>query len=147
MVHIDRLAEYTLEDAANIGRLMPGLSDKLTDDPIDERLLREIVDSDHHDMLVARDDSGRIVGVATLSLVLGPTGRKAHLEDFVVGPDMRGKGVSDALWQAMADWCLERGAALNFTSNSARTRAHQFYLEHGATVRETTVFKKDFSKD
>lgn len=109
-----------------------------------EPLLRTIIASPHHDQLVARDEAGRIVGTATLSIIMGAgVNTKAYLEDFVVDPEVRGAGIGGKLWEAMLDWAREHGAnKLNFTS-SAQKGAQAFYLKRGAVIRDTNYFKKD----
>ena len=141
MITVERLTTYSAQDAADIGKLLPALSTRFTDDPIDEQLLREIIDSPHHEQIVARED-GRIAGTATLTITIGTgAGRKAYLEDFVVGPDTQGKGVGSAIWSEIIKWCSEHSVSLFFTSNAKKQAAHKFYLSHGATVRDTTVFQ------
>jgi len=139
-VAVEALTVYHDADAAGLGRLMPFLSERLSDAPVDEALLRAIIESPYHDQLVARLD-GRIVGAASLSLLMGPgVGRQGYLEDFVTDPSVRGQGVGDKIWQAMLGWCREREVALEFTSHPSRVAAHRFYGRQGAAVRDTTVF-------
>ncbi|USN96616.1 MAG: GNAT family N-acetyltransferase [Candidatus Nomurabacteria bacterium] len=146
MISVERLRAYTPEDAAGIGRLMPFLSESFLSTPIPEERLRAIIESDYHDQLVAREDTRRIVGAATLSLILGAgAGGKAHLEDFVTDPET--KGVGSALWKEMGAWCVERDVELHFTSRSSRIAAQHFYLNRGAEIRDTNVFKKNFRED
>ena len=146
MIHVERLQAYTPEDAIGIGVLMPHLSDSFPNSPIPEERLRTIVESNYHDQLVAREESSRIVGAATLSLILGAgAGSKAYLEDFVTDPET--KGVGSALWQEMGAWCVERDVELHFTSRPSRVAAHHFYLNRGAQIRNTNAFKKDFSAE
>jgi GNAT superfamily N-acetyltransferase len=140
LVTVERIAEYTPEDAAGLGRLMPFLSDRLSGDPMDEQLLRAIVESPHHEQLVARLDQ-TIVGAATMNILMGPgAGRQGYLEDFVTDPEVRGQGIGDKVWQGMIDWCTEQGIDLAFTSHPSREAAHRFYLSHGAETRDTSVF-------
>lgn len=142
-VSVERLTEYSFEDAAGIGRLMPFLSERLSPDPIPEDLLREIINSPHHEQLVARLDS-LIVGAATLSILMGPAaGTVGYLEDFVTDSELRGRGIGDRVWNEMMKWCNERGVGLEFTSKPSRKAAHSFYLSHGAMIRDTTVFRVD----
>ncbi len=139
-VVIERLNKYSRADAVGIGRLMPYLNDKLSGDPMAEELLSTIISSSYHDQIVARM-GGKIVGTATVNLLLGPGVRgEGYLEDFVVDPEVRGRGIGDKLWQAIIIWCREKGVDLGFTSNPARVAAHRFYNSHGAEVRDTTVF-------
>jgi len=141
MITIERLSSYTPDDAAAIGRLLPALSSKFNDDPVDETLLREIIASPHHEQLVARFD-GKIVGTATLSITIGTgAGRKAYLEDFVVDADTQGQGIGGAIWDEISKWCNEHNVSLFFTSNAKKQAAHHFYLAHGATIYDTTVFR------
>ena len=147
MIFVERLRTYTPEDAAGIGRLMPFLSASHSAAPIPEERLRAIVESTHHEQLVAREDTKySIVGAATLSLTMGAgAGAKGYLEDFVTDPEVRGAG--SALWQEMGKWCLEHSVDLHFTSHPTRIAAHHFYLNRGTEIRDTTVFKKDFRND
>ena len=141
---IEVLAAYSSEDAAMMGSLLPYLSDKFDGAPLDEGLLRDIISSPHHDQLVARNTDGAIVGMATVSVVLGAgVTRGAYLEDFVVHPDTQGMGVGGALWEAIISWCQEKGAKkLDFTSSPSKEAAQRFYLKHGAVVRDTNHFRK-----
>lgn len=141
-VIVERVSEYSPEVAEGIGRLMPDLSERMSAEPIDEQILRDIIDSPDREQLIARMH-GRIVGAATLNTLLGPAaGRKAWLEDFVVSSDesVRGTGVGYLIWQEMISWCQEQGKPLNFSSHPSREKAHEFYLRNGAEIRETTVF-------
>lgn len=142
---IEILTEYNEQDASDIGKLMPTLSQRFTSDPIPEAFLRTIIDSPYHDQLVARDETGRIIGTATLSVIMGAGVRvKVYLEDFVVDPKVRGSGVGGKLWDAMMAWGRDHGAnKLNFTSSvSTKQGAQSFYLNRGAVVRDTNYFAK-----
>lgn len=143
MLNVERLTVYNPQDAAKIGELLPILSSNFPDKPVDEKLLRDIIDSPHHEQIVARLD-GKIVGIATLSITIGVgAGRKGYLEDFVVNPATQGQGVGSAIWAEITDWCKENGLKLHFTSNAKREAAHRFYLKHGAVVYDTVVFNYD----
>ena len=137
---VERLETYSEADAAGIGRLMPFLSERLNNEPMAEDVLRAIVESPHHDQLVAKLD-GLIVGAATMNLLMGPgVNKQGYLEDFVTDPKYRGQGIGDRVWQAMIDWCKEQEVDLSFTSNPSREEAHRFYLNHGAEIRDTNAF-------
>lgn len=141
---IETLQTYTEKDAGEIGRLMPYLSSSFTSDPIPEELLCRIIASPLHDQLVARDENGRIIGTATLSVIYGAgAGMNAWLEDFVVDPDIQGAGIGSKLWDAMIEWCkAQHVGKLGFTSRPSRTAAHAFYVKRGAEIRDTSYFKK-----
>jgi GNAT superfamily N-acetyltransferase len=141
MASVERLQQYSLSDATAIGQLLLVLNPKFPGTPVDEDLLRDIISSPHHDQIVARIDD-EIVGIATLSVTIGTgAGRKAYLEDFVVSDKVQGQGIGSLIWKEIANWCEERQLVLHFTSNPSRQLAHKFYLKHGATIRETSVFE------
>lgn len=145
-IHVERLHVYTPEDAVGIGRLMPYLSESFDDGAIPEGLLREIIESSNHEQLVARLDA-KIIGAATLSIIMGAgAGKKGWLEDFVTDPEANTRGIGQAVWNEMAEWCAEQDIHLNFTSRPSREAAHNFYLKNGATIRNTTVFEADFNE-
>ncbi len=139
-VQVERLITYNPTDAVGIGRLMPYLDERLSEEPMDSKLLQAIISSPYHEQLVARID-GIIVGAATMNLLLGPAvGRMGYLEDFVVDGSIQSRGVGASIWNEMVDWCREWGVDLSFTSNPNRSMAHRFYLKRGAEIRPTTSF-------
>lgn len=144
-MNVEILTDYSADDAAAIGRLMPHLNSSFGDSPVSEELLRDIIASPYHEQLVARDETGNIIGTATLTITMGAAvGRNAWLEDFVVDPTAQGAGIGSQLWDAMIDWCRSHDVhKLGFTSNPTRTAAHTFYLKRGAEIRDTSYFKKD----
>lgn len=141
-VTIYHLAEYTEDIAAQLGKLAPQLSQHFDNTPLNKELLEGMITSPLHTLIIARTDEGRIVGTASVSIVLaGISGRMATLQDFVVDANARGTGVAGKLWQAVAKWCVEQKAQkLEFTSKPTREAAHAFYKKHGAEVRDTNVF-------
>jgi len=141
---IERVVEVSVETANGIGELMPDLSVRLSDNPIDLELLKTIVESPDRDLFIARLN-GRIVGSAVMNLLVFTSGKKAWLEDFVVSSDenIRGSGVGYALWQKIVAWSQERQAPLEFTSSPVRKPAHEFYYRQGAVIKPTTVFHLD----
>lgn len=146
MIHCEELRAYSSQDAIELGLLRPHLSPGAFDEPVDETHLRHIIESPDHTQLAVRlDDTQRIVGAATLSIVAGVlSGYKGHLEDFVTDPSAGIKGIGQLAWKHMEIWCLEHDVDLEFTSKPHRIEAHNFYRKQGAEIKETTVFKKSF---
>jgi len=138
---IERLDKFNIDDAKGIGKLMPFLSQRLSDKPMSTEILKAIIESPNQVQIVARLGD-EIVGTATLSLILGPAVMKsAYLSDFVTNPNIRGNGVGGKIWDEMIAWCKEQNANLTFTSKAKREDAHRFYINHGAEVHDTVVFK------
>lgn len=141
---IKTLNEYTPEIADQIRQLLIQLSRSGKDrGEIPREWFEELITSPYHDMLLALEND-KIIGIATLSIHMGPIIRKnAYLEDFVTDQSIRGKGVGTALWNAMLDWATEKGCQnLEFTCGAGREASQQFYKNHGATIYETNFFRK-----
>ena len=143
------LTEYTQELATRVRELLIQLSRSGKDKgEIPESWFNEIINSPFHDLLVAYDDNGKVIGIATLSVTMGPGIRKnAYLEDFVTDQSVRGQGVGTALWNAMQDWAAAHGCNnLEFTCGNGREASQQFYKNHGAEVYDTNFFRKEIKK-
>ena len=143
---ITKLDKYTPEAANQIRQLLIQLSRSGKDrGEIPKAWFNDLISSPYHDMLIALDDSGKIIGIATLSIHMGPIIRKnAYLEDFVTDNNVRGQGVGSALWDAMLDWAKEKDCVnLEFTCGNSREASQQFYKNHGATIYDTNFFRKE----
>ena len=140
---IETLSQYTEHDARAMGHLLTSLSDTFDGSPISEQTLRNIIESPFHDQLVARDETGTIIGMLTVSITIGAgVHRGAWLEDFVVDRSTQGTGVGSKLWDVLLEWCRSHDAhKLDFTSRPTKVAAQQFYLKRGAVVRDTNYFR------
>ncbi|MBR3138668.1 GNAT family N-acetyltransferase [Candidatus Saccharibacteria bacterium] len=142
---IQPLTKYNQETANRIRELLIQLSRSGKDrGEIPEQWFNDLIRSDNHEMLLAYDDNNKIVGIATLSIIMGPIIRKAaYLEDFVTDQEVRGQGVGTELWNAMLKWAKEKGCSeLCFTSGHGREAAQTFYKNKGAEIYDTNYFRK-----
>ncbi len=140
-VEVGVLNSINSTDEKDLERLFAALSPRLEGKPLDKRVLDRIIFYPGYEQLVARIN-GRIVGAATLSIVIGlGSGSKGYLNDFVTDPDMRGRGIGDIVFEEVVKWCRDRDIDLTFTSKPAREDAHRFYRNHGAEIQKTTVFQ------
>ena len=144
-MNIKPLDNYTPETANRIRELLIQLSRSGKDrGEIPKEWFDSIIASPSHDMLIAYDEEGKIIGIATLSIIMGPIVRRiAYLEDFVTDASVRGQGVGSAMWQAILSWAKEKDCTeLNFTSGHGREAAQEFYKKRGATIYDTNFFRK-----
>ena len=142
---ITKLETYTPEIAERIRELLIQLSRSGKDrGEIPREWFDELISSPYHDMLLALDDNDKIIGIATLSVHMGPIIRKnAYLEDFVTDSAVRGQGVGSKLWDAMLDWTASKGCHnLEFTCGQGREASQEFYKHHGAEIYDTNFFRK-----
>ena len=138
------LDKYTPEVATRVRELLIQLSRSGKDKgEIPEEWFNDIINSPWHDLLVAEED-GKILGIASVSVTMGPGIRKnAYLEDFVTDSEVRGKGVGSAIWNAYEAWAKEKGCKnLEFTCGHGREKSQEFYKHHGAEVYVTNFFRK-----
>ena len=143
---IKKLEQYAPETANRIRELLIQLSRSGKDrGEIPKSWFTDLINSDSHDMLLAIDDEGQIIGIATLSVTMGPITRKnAYLEDFVTDQNVRGQGIGSALWDAMLKWSAEKGCKnLVFTCGHGREASQEFYKHHGAEIYDTNFFRKE----
>jgi len=138
-VEVKILTEYTPEVARGLGRLTPFLSEAGTGKPVPEVQLRKIIEANDHVQFIALLDN-QIVGAATLVEIRGILREKAYLQDFVTDAAVRGKGVGHKLWVAIESWCMDHGiTTMDFTSRYDRPAAHDFFIKHGAKIRDVTA--------
>ena len=140
---IERLTEYSPETAQRVRELLIQLSRSGKDKgEIPEQWFTDIINSPWHDLLVAKED-GRIIGMASLSVNMGPgISRNAYLEDFVVDAESRTGGVGSALWNEMLVWAREKGCKrMEFTCGNGREVTQEFYKNHGAEIYDTNFFR------
>ncbi len=143
-MRIETLAEYSEETASRVRELLIQLSRSGKDrGEIPREWFDNLITSPSHDMLLAYDNDNKIVGIATLSIIMGPIVRKvAYLEDFVTDASLRGQGIGSQLWDAMLNWANEKACTeLCFTSGHGREAAQAFYLKRGAEIYDTNYFR------
>jgi ribosomal protein S18 acetylase RimI-like enzyme len=123
-----------------VARLVPQLSQ--SSPPPTTVELGDVVASPATDLFIAIDDTGTVVGMATLVNFRIPTGRRAWIEDVVVDEGGRGRGIGEALTQAMLDRARELGCrTVDLTSRPSRAAANRLYQRAGFVPRDSTVYR------
>ena len=147
MIKIERFDDYSDEMADDVRKLLVELSRSGKDrGEVPEEWFKDVAFSPYHDLILAVDDETlEVVGMATVSITMGPGVRKnAYVEDFVVAGKTRGQGVGGMIWDEILKWGREKGAkCLEFTSGKGREAAQKFYLNRGAEIYETNFFRKE----
>ncbi len=143
------LREAVLEDIPNLCELLNYLFDqeeefKPNDKIQSEGLKRIISQSDVGEIIVAQE-STKIVGMVnilyTISTALG--GRVAILEDMIVAPKVRGKGVGSKLVNFSLDLAKQKGCKrITLLTDHDNDGAHRFYERHGFIRSSMVVFRK-----
>ena len=134
------IAVVTEADLPELLPLMRGYCEFYEVDPADEALLALartlIADPEHEGLqLIARDDGGAAVGFATIFWTWSTlsASRLGVMNDLFVAERARGGGVADALIEACAARCRERGAtSLDWQTAHTNKRAQAVYDRIGA---------------
>ncbi|WP_050434435.1 GNAT family N-acetyltransferase [Chondromyces crocatus] len=90
---------------------------------------------DPNNMLLVAVDGGQVVGAFQLTIIqyvayMG--GRVAMIENVIVEPEVRGRGVGEAMMRWAIDEARRRGCfRVQLTTNKVRERAHRFYERLG----------------
>jgi ribosomal protein S18 acetylase RimI-like enzyme len=103
-------------------------------DPRYREALLAIADDPNNALLVAELD-GRVVGAFQLTLIQHVAyrgGRVAQIENVIVDPDARGRGIGEAMMRWAIDEARRRACfRVQLTTNKVRRRAHRFYERLG----------------
>ena len=103
--------------------------------PVLEReALAKIADDPDNALMVAEQE-GSVVGAFHLTMiqyVANRGGRVAQVENVIVEPAFRGRGIGEAMMRwAIGEACRRGCFRIQLTSNKVRKRAHRFYERLG----------------
>lgn len=115
------------------------------DQELQVRGLTDIVNNPKVGCVVVARENGRVVGMVnllfTVSTALG--GRVALLEDMVVMPEKRGKGVGSKLLQYSIESAAEMDCLrITLLTDADNEGAHRFYQRHGFDQSSMVAFRK-----
>jgi len=139
------IAIATSDDAEELHRALQHLVPQLSrSNPApDLAAVRGMLGHDAVTQLLARDDTGKIVGVATLVTFPIPTAVRSWVEDVIVDEAMNNQGIGRLLVDAMVVRAGELGAkTVDLTSRPSREAANHLYRTAGFEVRDTNVYRR-----
>ena len=140
MTRIVEAARADPDLVASFTRLVNQLS--RTSEPPTMADLAEMVAAPGTRLLLAKDESGAVVGSLTLVLFRIPTGVRAWIEDVVVDERARRQGIGEALTRRALELATECGArTVDLTSRPGREEANRLYARLGFRLRETNVYR------
>lgn len=135
---IYQLTSISTEHFADLQQLMSALSDT----PHFTEATLEATLSAPGCHLFAAEADGKLVGCATLCIFASPTGRKASIEDVVVLPEYRGRGIARKLMQELLGKAKSQAPiTLQLTSRPHRIAARALYESLGFTPKHTGFYK------
>lgn len=141
-VTVTAATELSDDLAEALTRLLPQVSKRGGN--LTRARIQHVLDWPGSTIYVARLD-GRIVGAATLTVLVTLVGQMGYLEEVVVDEDARGHGIGKTLIRAVLDDAKARGLdCVELTSRPAREAANRLYQAVGFTIRETNVYRFTF---
>ena len=111
----------------------PGSTPPRYDKETAREAVQRAIAGEKTDILLA-EAGGKVVGMLVLyvDILMVRFGLRCWLEDFIVLPDQRSKGVGKALLAEAAKWARARGCThLQLNSGNGRVDAHRFYKANG----------------
>lgn len=136
---LEQLKEANEKDQQDVNVLIKQLSERLSDCSLE--FLQKIVADQNTELWVVREE-GKIVGMATLAVVLMPEGERAQIEDVVVDASQRGKGLGELLSKKLIERARERGIkTITLSSKAERVAANALYQKLGFEKRETNFYR------
>lgn len=139
-MHIEIATQADDELYEAFQRLFPQLTKNNPPPSLD--LLSALLADTSSTLLLARDESGRIIGTLTLAFFLIPSGLFSRIEDVIVDESARGKGVGEKLMTKAIEIAKGKGTKnISLTSNPQRIAANQLYIKLGFQKRETNSYQ------
>ncbi len=139
-MQIDIVTQADAELYEAFQRLVPQLTNNNPPPSLDD--LADLVRDASSTLMIARDDSGQIVGALNLTVYRVPTGIHSIIEDVIVDNAVRGQGIGEALMKRAIEIAREKGAKnISLTSNPMREAANRLYLRVGFKKRETNAYQ------
>lgn len=107
--------------------------------------LRKIISNSDVGVIIIAIDSNKVIGMVnilyTVSTALGS--RVAILEDMVVSPKARGKGMGSMLMKYSLDVAKQNGCKrITLLTDFDNDGAHRFYQQHGFIRSSMVAFRK-----
>jgi ribosomal protein S18 acetylase RimI-like enzyme len=145
-IRTELVGRLSAELTAAFERLLPQLSASPPEDVAAQ--LRIVLASDASRLLVARDESDRIVGSLTLVILAIPSGTRAWIEDVVVDEADRGRGVGSSLiLDAVRRATAEGAKSIDLTSRASRADAKRLCERLGFVLRDSNVYRFEGDPD
>jgi len=140
---IVEIYQYSEKIHEALNSLLPQLSSSAA--LLSETYIIKIIRSDSSHLLMA-EENGQFIGSLTLVTFYTPTGIRAWIEDVVVDKEARCKGVGRLLSEYAVSLARKLGArTVDLTSSPSRKAANILYKKAGFSIRDTNVYRYDFS--
>lgn len=130
-----------IEKCAQVDSLLHILAPSMPS--VNESRLRALLGDESFQLFVAEDSDGILSGMLTLTCCQTLARNKYWIEDVIVRPEYRGKGIGRALVEAAIGHVKDNDghAVIYLTSNPSRQAARALYRSVGFEDYDTGVFR------
>ncbi len=141
ITRLDSLSSETADSLRNLAKQIGTNYQDLSNEDVEE-----MIASPMHNLFVAKNANGTIIGMILVLLYRIPYVRKAYFEDLIVDAEYRGHGLGATLMKHAIAFAKDNGAAYaDCTSRSDRNSANNLYEKLGFQKRETNVYRMIFN--
>ena len=128
-----------LEPMVELLRLLFTIEEDFGYDSVKQRQGLTLLLSDERASVLVAEQDGQVVGMCTGQMVISTAegGLSVLVEDMVISPQHRGKGIGSLLMEALAEWAASRGATrMQLLADKNNPPALAFYdrIGWGATA-------------
>lgn len=139
-IKIESLKTYTPKVLKDFNNLLSQLNIDIP--KLSEEYVCEILKSTSTWIFVVRNNSGMIIGMATLVVFKALSGKRATLEDIVVDKDYRGQGLGKKLLQTTLSFARKEDISyIDLTSRPDRIEANDLYVSLKFEKRNTNAYR------
>lgn len=138
-MEIVELNRITKEHSKDVLTLMSELDAEIN---VTEDMINETVESPLTHFFAMMNETGSIIGCASLCVYYSPTGKKASVEDVVISSAHRGQHLGRKLMEHLIDYARKdlKNVELHLTSRPHRIAANELYKSLGFRQKETNVY-------
>lgn len=141
MITFGQLSSATEAAVQDINKLLPQLRENADEHTCSLAELQNIV-SDKNIAFIVAKDGDKVIGMATLYVLVKLSKNVAHVEDVVVDGGYRGQGLGEKLMRALIDVAREKGIkTLTLTSRPERVAGNKLYQKLGFEQKITNVYR------
>jgi ribosomal protein S18 acetylase RimI-like enzyme len=137
----ERLTEPIEEDLASLAEILPAAFNSISVKDLEE-FIPMVIGADTADVLVSRNEEGKIVSVMIVNIDYGAAKLRGHIDEVATHKDHRRQGHATTILDAAILWFEAKGVNyICLTSNDDRTASHALYESRGFKVRDTNNFE------
>ena len=130
------------DDIAEVARVLSYLRMRTIAPDDIEDIYAQILDSHYSDILIVKEGA-TLIAIAVLNLVLKIDRIECRLDELIVDPQSRGKGIGTQLMNACEEWAWKRNCyKIEFTSRTERASSIELYEKLGYEKRDSNIFTK-----